>query len=396
VGGDAKLNLAHLPPSDVVNTCVSDAKQETVFANVLRGMNSTDWGCLLKEIEREGYRLDDDKIREFAGISDRDTTSPQAIKNNLVPVVRRLHSSNSTLLESLPEHLKKGRIVIIDISLMSSGQGEELAGLILNKLFIQNQQNFTAGATGDVIPIISVIEEAQSVLSKDSSDTSPFVVWAKEGRKYQLGCILITQQPGSISRQLLSQGDNFFSFHLLSESDLRELQKVNAHFSDDILSAILNEPIKGNVYFWSAPDQPFVLGAKVEDFQKYVETKVTGSKPSVTLTPTEEFSKNLPDLESRLDKFVKDAVLNRKQIKVYGNVSISNAKNNDVVAVKLWNLKYDLPKVIGVDLARQFCERLSDKSQVIKDEALFASLKRETCYFRKDISWTRCQVHIVE
>jgi len=364
---------------------VSDAKQETVFANVLRGMNSTDWASLLKEIESNGYRVDDDKIREFAGISEKDNTSPQAIKNNLVPVVRRLHSFNSTLLESLAEHLKKGRIVIIDISLMSSGQGEELAGLILNRLFIQNQQSFTAGASGEVIPIISVIEEAQSVLSKDSTDTSPFVVWAKEGRKYQLGCILITQQPGSISRQLLSQGDNFFSFHLLSESDLRELQKVNAHFSDDILGAILNEPIKGNVYFWSAPDQPFVLGAKVEDFQKYVETKIKETQATVILTPTEEFSKNLPDLERRLDEFIKNAVLNRKQIKVYGNVSIDGANNSEVVAVKLWNLKYDIPKVIGTDLGRLFCERGPDYNQVIKDEVLFTSLKRQNLLFSEKV-----------
>ena len=62
-----------------------------------------------------------------------------------------------------------------------------------------------------------MIEEAQSVLgaSGGSREDSPFVAWVKEGRKYGLGAVLITQQPGSIPAELVSQGDNFFVFHLL-------------------------------------------------------------------------------------------------------------------------------------------------------------------------------------
>ena len=116
------------------------------------------------------------------------------------------------------------------------------------------------------MPTIAVLEEAQSVLGRRTSEESPFVQWAKEGRKYGLGAIMVTQQPGSMAPELLSQGDNFFTFHLLSADDLKTLQRHNAHFSDDILASVLNEPIKGNCFFWSAPDQPFVLPARILDF----------------------------------------------------------------------------------------------------------------------------------
>ena len=53
-----------------------------------------------------------------------------------------------------------------------------------------------------------------------AAEDSPFVSWVKEGRKYGLGAVLVTQQPGSIPAELLSQGDNFFVFHLLSAGDL--------------------------------------------------------------------------------------------------------------------------------------------------------------------------------
>ena len=37
-------------------------------------------------------------------------------------------------------------------------------------------------------------------------DRNVFVRWVKEGRKYGLGCVLVTQQPSSISGQIISQG----------------------------------------------------------------------------------------------------------------------------------------------------------------------------------------------
>jgi uncharacterized protein len=75
---------------------------------------------------------------------------------------------------------------------------------------------------------------ALSVLGSNAS-SSPYVTWVKEGRKYDLGAVMITQQPGSIDSQLLSQGDNWFVFHLLIAIDFYALKKANAHIRDDIL-----------------------------------------------------------------------------------------------------------------------------------------------------------------
>ena len=74
--------------------------------------------------------------------------------------------------------------------------------------------------------MIAVVEEAQSVLGISASQgEGPFISWVKEGRKYDLGAVLVTQQPGSIPAEILSQGDNWFIFHLLAEGDLRALRR---------------------------------------------------------------------------------------------------------------------------------------------------------------------------
>jgi hypothetical protein len=95
----------------------------------------------------------------------------------------------------------------------------------------------------------------------------------KEGRKYGLGAVLVTQQPGSIPAELLSQGDNFFVFHLLSAGDLVALKRANAHFSDDLLATLLNEPLVGHGIFWSSAAgtdrgaRPYPLPIRVLSFE---------------------------------------------------------------------------------------------------------------------------------
>ena len=105
------------------------------------------------------------------------------------------------------------------------------------------------------------------------AEDSPFVSWVKEGRKYGLGAVLVTQQPGSIPAELLSQGDNFFVFHLLSTGDLAALKRANAHFSDDLLATLLNEPLVGHGIFWSSAAgtdrgaRPYPLPIRVLSFE---------------------------------------------------------------------------------------------------------------------------------
>jgi uncharacterized protein len=167
----------------------------------------------------------------------------------------------------LLEALGEGKLCVVDVSQLRGGPALILSGLILRRIFDHNQEQFTK-AEPKTIPTIAVVEEAQSVLSSQSSGSDPYVAWVKEGRKYDLGAVLITQQPGSIPNELLSQGDNWFVFHLLSSGDLQNVKKANAHFSDDLLSALLNEPIEGQGVFWSSVGgKPYPLSVRILSFE---------------------------------------------------------------------------------------------------------------------------------
>jgi hypothetical protein len=190
-----------------------------------------------------------------------------AARSNLYHIVRMLHDPESRFMDRLIGALEEGRLCVVDVSRFSSEAALAFSGIVLDHIFEEAQERFIKPGAGPM-PTIAVIEEAQSVLAGTGGGYAPFVRWVKEGRKYDLGAVMITQQPGSISDELLSQGDNWFVFHLLSSHDLKALQRANAHFSDDLLSSLLNEPIPGQCIIWAgAGGRPYPVSFMVRSFE---------------------------------------------------------------------------------------------------------------------------------
>lgn len=375
VGGDTHFNLSTLAPGTVIANCVVPEKWEHVWANALRGLQDHEWDRLVDELDKTGYRTDPATIQEI--VHNPEKTLPQSVLNNIVPIVKKLHRPNSRLMEGILWNLERGHIVIVDISLLAGVHGRWVSSLILSSIFHRNQANFMAGSTGELLNVVAVVEEAQAVLSgKREEGASVFVEWAKEGRKYGLGAIFITQQPGAISGELLSQGDNFFVFHLLSAQDLFTLKSANAHFSDDVLASLLNEPIAGNAYFWSAPYQPFVLPLRVMNFEEYAKKRIAEQEAEVTKTAGEEFAGLVPDLDKEIDAAILKTIEMDRSVPVYTNLAMKDTVLTSQVAVKLWNLKFAAADAISGEAAKLCTNELPDGRKSLVDRTLYDSLDR--------------------
>jgi hypothetical protein len=231
-------------------------------------MNSGDWAKLVDEIYTNGNGANETTIGNLLRLKMPDQqVEAIAARSNMARIVQMLHDPSSQLMDMLIASLKAGKICVIDVSQMRGNPALILSGLILQRVFDRNQEEFTK-ADPETIPTLAVVEEAQTVLGGGGSE-GPYVAWVKEGRKYDLGAILVTQQPGSISHEILSQGDNWFIFHLLSAGDLMSVKKANAHFSDDLLSTLLNEPIPGHGVFWSsAGGKSYPIPLRVLSFEQ--------------------------------------------------------------------------------------------------------------------------------
>lgn len=269
VVGRVHLDIRELEASKVVAIVLPADRQDQQNVQKLRALNHEKWSRLVDAVWDHRIETDLKIFYEILGLKPKDQEAEAlAARGNMVRIVNSLHNPSSRLLSGLKSALSEGKLCVVDISRMRGPQGLALAGVLLQDLFDHNQSEFTKRDSKS-IPTIAVIEEAQSVLSsRVSNGEGPFVAWVKEGRKYDLGAVLVTQQPGSLPEELLSQGDNWFLFHLLASGDLRAAKNANAHFSDDLLATLLNEPLVGHGVFWSsAGDTPYPIPIRTLSFE---------------------------------------------------------------------------------------------------------------------------------
>ena len=347
-----KLDIRELPPELVIGIAVAPEKQEQQNILRLKGLSQSRWRGLVDLVSRTSageLYANPALVQEIIDYGQGKADDPQinATISNMLRIVHDLHDSSSQLLPALKKALSDGKLCVVDISQMRGRQGLQLAGIILAHIFHHNQEQFTA-ARPATIPTIAVLEEAQSVLGAGAQrEDGPFVSWVKEGRKYDLGAMLITQQPGSIPAEILSQGDNFFIFHLLAQGDLGALKKANAHFSDDLLASLLNEPLIGHGIFWSsAPGgdshaRPYPLPVRVMSFnqahnlrdpeyqgaliQNYAfelrqkfQGAITNAIDAASATAAERSEEDAPHVDAQ-DAYLKAAVLGVNRDKIFRN-----------------------------------------------------------------------------
>lgn len=186
-----------------------------------------------------------------------------------------LHSRTSKLIEDVFKYLKEGKTVIIDLSLKDNMDASIISTILVRKLFESNKENFTSDETEKVVNAVVFVEEAQNVLSQEfvKSNANPFVRVAKEGRKFGLGLVAVTQRPSAISDEIRTQAENFFAFHMGNSDDIKALVKSNINYDGVISNFIQRETIAGNLYMVSS-DQAFALPVRVTEFEKLVEEKV--------------------------------------------------------------------------------------------------------------------------
>lgn len=355
--GDVKLDIRDLPARDVIGIAISPDRQNQQNVLKLKSLSSANWRELVDLVFGHGLQAPEAEVGRLMGYSDISNAGAEiaAAKSNMNNVVNHLHDPNSQLISGTLSALNDGRIVIVDISLLSSSAGRNISGLLMRRIFNFNQENFTGG--GSPIPVNVVIEEAQSVLGHSLDESSPFVEWAKEGRKYDLGAILVTQQPGSMAPEIMSQSDNWFAFHLLSEGDASTLGKYNSHFSHDILSHIIGEPIPGNCFMWSAPKQPFVLPVRVRDFQRLYGENVQSDPDcgAYSASPATEIRQRA----ERRNRELADALIDK--MKESAGLSIIEFKEAGVVGIYYGQL-YHL--VRSVKELEQFRDELRPEGQL--------------------------------
>lgn len=180
----------------------------------------------------------------------------------------KLHTKNSdTSFESeILADLRKGKIILIDLS-----QGEEsirnlYAEKITRAVFINSLDRFTKNLPNNFIQFY--FEESHNIFpKKEDKDLSDiYNRLAKEGAKLQLGMVYATQEVSSISSNILKNTQNWFIAHLNNDDELKELKKYYdfSDFAESLLKFSAGND-KGFVRMKTYTN-PFVVPVQVDRF----------------------------------------------------------------------------------------------------------------------------------
>ena len=117
-------------------------------------------------------------------------------------------------------------ITILDLSGVPSGVIERLVGSILKIIYEALFWSREKTEGGIERPLLIVMEEAHRYLSDRSDSTASEVVQriAKEGRKYGVGAMVVSQRPSEVNETVLSQCGTFFAMRLSNPSDRTRVQ----------------------------------------------------------------------------------------------------------------------------------------------------------------------------
>ena len=130
------------------------------------------------------------------------------------------------LLEEWLGHDKA--ITILDLSGVPSLVVEELIGAILRILYEALFWGRDRTEGGVSRPLLVVMEEAHRYLSKESRSPSRTMVQriVKEGRKFGVGAMIVSQRPSEVDETILSQCGTFIALRLSNSSDRGQVQSA--------------------------------------------------------------------------------------------------------------------------------------------------------------------------
>ncbi len=150
-----------------------------------------------------------------------------------------LHGRTKADLDALLEGWIGGTkpITVLDLSGVPSAVLERLVGSILKIVYDSLFWSREKSEGGIVRPLLVVLEEAHRYLSsgKDNLALETVRKIAKEGRKYGVGSMVISQRPSEVDETILSQCGTCFALRLSNPNDR---QRVQGMMPDGLVSLL--------------------------------------------------------------------------------------------------------------------------------------------------------------
>jgi hypothetical protein len=189
-----------------------------------------------------GEWLDSDAVAMLNMLANKNEKDSYINGYKSLKLARDYHSPrrDDEVANEVYDHLRNGKIVILDLSVGEAHLRERISKQIADTLFARSMRTFTgqeqvvSGSTGNGSAaqeprrppaIVVFVEEAHNLLGRGMELTETWPRLAKEGAKFNIGLVYATQEVSSMHESILAATENWFVTHLNNDREVRELSK---------------------------------------------------------------------------------------------------------------------------------------------------------------------------
>jgi DNA helicase HerA-like ATPase len=197
----------------------------------------------LKNVKDRGTGFLDELVNvlEHMRVSRREEAGAIAAVINKIESFRERYSE--IIDENAPSMISRIRIGyanIVDLSRVDRDAADALVSHLLRTLLNERKMYRVLGKSLLPVPVLVVVEEAHILAPRDEDTLSRY--WmariAREGRKFGVGLMLVSQRPKNLDPDILSQANNLIVLRLLEPSDQRYVQEASEALTDDLVEQL--------------------------------------------------------------------------------------------------------------------------------------------------------------
>jgi len=258
----AKVNPLKVSPMVLASTLIPEAaatKQRNLLRKAIRELNSlyTKSGSERAEAEKKIAELVQRADKELE-VEVEDTSGRRYLKALYALIMKMRDSSSSSvkrdvfdsillkLEKSIVEYdvystdvadpvdlLEPGTVVDVDVSLLPDAARDEVVSYIC-------RQVLQRAMTGKLLPTLIVVEEAHLYARSDSDSAAKQAIEriAREGRKYGVGLVIVSQRPKGIDPNVLSQMNSLCVLKIVQPEDQAYVKQYSEWMTDEMLAAL--------------------------------------------------------------------------------------------------------------------------------------------------------------
>ncbi len=210
---------------------------------------------LKQRVEDEFWQTLEENIENIEKMEKRNKSSAERVKDKVKEARRKLRNILQADASDPVAMIKEGKVNVISLLELTEKQANiaiafYLESLLADRKNAKNQMNNTKSINknnnngSDFVrfknPILVVIEEAHVFIPKqDYTDTKYFAAKvAREGRKFGMGLIVVSQRPRSIDSAVLSQLGSLAIMKIVQQEDQTQVAAASESLSPKLLEQL--------------------------------------------------------------------------------------------------------------------------------------------------------------